>query len=444
MTTVDHTHDATARSWVESANADDTDFPVQNLPFCVFRRAGEDNSAIGVGIGDEILDLAACVRAGLMEGLRDDVLLAAVQPGLDGLLAISQANRLGLRHRLFSILAADGDHWKQAEAITSEITVSQSDVTFVLPFAIKDFTDFSASAHHGRRMPQVMGHGGPPPPNNGWLPIAYGARASTVVVSGTSIPLPKGQLGRGAGNAPEYGPCETMDYELELAIIIGGPGNDTGAPIPIDEAESHIFGIALLNDWSARDIHRWEATPLGPVLGKSFNSTLAPWVVTLEAMAPFRAPLNPGPEGMPDRLPYLSSSADKKSGGLDIECKASLATPATRDKGADPHQLSVSNSLDLHWSAAQLVTYVSSNGAKIGPGEILGTGTVSGPEPEQAGCIMELAWGGQKPLELAGGETRAFLEVGDELILTAQASREGRRTIGFGECRGILTPPTAQ
>lgn len=438
MPDIDHTHDLDAESWVTSANANDTDFPVQNLPFCAYRQGGNDG--IGVGIGDQILSLSACTKGGLLEGLTDEIILASVEPDLTSLLAITPASRVTLRHRLFSILAMSGDHAEQARSMEGELLVDQSEVEFVLPFAIADFTDFSASAHHGRRMPQVMGHGGPPPPNNGWMPIAYGARASTVVVSGTDIPLPKGQLGRGAGNMPEYAPCETMDYELELAIVIG-PGNEMGVPIPLDEAEKHIFGFALLNDWSARDIHRWESTPLGPVLGKSFNSTLAPWVVTLEATAPFRAPLNPGPEGLPDRLPYLTSSANQKSGGLDIQFEVSLDTPTTRSNRADPHRLSQSNSLDLHWTAAQLVTYVSSNGAKIGPGEILGTGTISGPEPEQAGCIMELAWGGQKPIELPDGETRAFLQVDDELILKAHASREGRRTIGFGECRGRLSPP---
>ena len=437
MATVDHTHHPSAESWVTSANAPETDFPVQNLPFCAFRHG--DVAGIGVGIGEQILSLSACARAGLLDGVGDAVVQECVKEKMDGLLAIQPAERQAMRHRLFDILAEGGDRAKQARSMEGELLVDQTAVELVLPFTITDFTDFSASAHHGRRMPQVMGHGGPPPPNNGWLPIAYGARASTVVVSGTPIPLPMGQLGRGKGNPPEYGPCETMDYELELAIVLG-PGNEMGMPIPVDEAEDHIFGFALLNDWSARDIHRWESRPLGPLLGKSFNSTLAPWVVTLEALAPFRAPLNPGPEELPDRLPYLVSPVDRKSGGLDIQFEVLLGTAATRENGTEPHRLSVSNSLDLHWTAAQLVTYVSSNGAKVGPGEILGTGTVSGPALEEAGCIMELAHGGQNPLELPGGETRAFLETGDEIILRAHAATEGRRTIGFGECRGQIVP----
>ena len=435
MTGIDHTHDPSAESWVTSANAPETDFPIQNLPFCAYRHG--ENTGIGVGIGDQILSLEACSRAGLLEGLGDVVSENCAQERLDGLLGIQPAERQALRHRLFDILAEDGARWKQARSMEGELLVDQSAVELVLPFTITDFTDFSASAHHGRRMPQIMGHGGPPPPNSGWLPMAYGARASTVVVSGTPIPLPMGQLGRGEGNPPEYGPCETMDYELELAIVLG-PGNEMGVPIPVAEAEDHIFGFALLNDWSARDIQQWESRPLGPLLGKSFSSTLAPWVVTLEAMAPFRGPLNPAPEELPDRLPYLVSPADRKSGGLDIQFEVFLGTTAMRSNGAEPHRLSISNSLDLHWTAAQLVSYVSSNGAKVGPGEILGTGTVSGPEVEEAGCIIELAHGGQNPLALPGGETRGFLEAGDEIILRAHAAAEGRRTIGFGECRGQI------
>ena len=435
MAGIDHTHDPSARSWVASANEPETDFPIQNLPFCAYRHG--ENAGIGVGIGDQILSLAACVGAGLLDGFGDRFTRGCVQEKLDGLLGIHPAERQALRHRLYDILAADGERGKQARSASDELLVGQSDVELVLPFTISDFTDFSASAHHGRRMPEIMGHGGPPPPNNGWLPIGYGARASTVVVSGTPIPLPAGQLGRGEGNPPEYGQCETMDYELELAIVLG-PGNEMGVPIPVAEAENHIFGFALLNDWSARDIQQWESRPLGPLLGKSFNSSLAPWVVTLEAMAPFRGPLNPAPEGLPDRLPYLVDPADRESGGLDIQFEVFLGTAAMRSGGGEPHRLSVSNSLDLNWTAAQLVSYVSSNGAKVGPGEILGTGTISGPAQEEAGCIIELSHGGQNPLELPNGETRGFLEIGDEIIFRARAAAEGRRTIGFGECRGQI------
>ena len=435
MTEIDHTHDPAARSWVASANDDGTDFPVQNLPFCAFRRGRA--GGVGIGIGDQIVMLGACAKTGLVEGLADDVIQSCAQDELNGLLAVTPADRNALRHRLFSILAEGGEHAERAHEIEGEITVAQTDVELVLPFKIADFTDFSASAHHGRRMPQIMGHAGPPPPNNGWLPIAYGARASTVVASGTPIPMPMGQLGRGPDTPPDYAKCETMDYELELGIVLG-PGNKMGEPIPIDEAEDHIFGVALLNDWSARDIQRWESTPLGPFLGKSFNSTLAPWVVTQEAMAPFRAPLSPPPPQLPERLPYLVSDADNASGGLGITLEAYLSTHAMRDAGTAPQRLSESSALDLHWTAAQLVAYHSSNGCKMGPGDVIGTGTVSGPAIEEAGCMMELSHGGQNPIELPGGETRGFVEIGDEVIFRGRASADGRRTIGFGECRGTI------
>ena len=442
MAQLDHTHDAAAQSWISSANAPDTDFPVQNLPFCSFRKPG-GTPGIGIGIGDRILDLAACLNAGLLEGLGEHIAQAAVKPGLDGLLPISPADRTGLRHRLFSILAADGDDGAEAERIADRITLRQSEAELLLPFSVREFTDFAASAHHARRMGKIMGGSGGPPPNTGWLPIAYNGRTSTIVVSGTPIPVPKGQVGRGPGQPPDYTACETLDYELELAIIIG-PGSEAGRPIPVDEAEDHVFGFALLNDWSARDIQRWESTPLGPLLGKSFNTTLGGWVVTQEAMAPFRASRNPGPGGLPTPLPYLLSRSDPLAGGLDLALDVHLSTPAMRKDNRTSQQLSRQNFLDMAWSPAQLVAYLTSNGCPLNAGDVIGSGTISGPAVEEAGCMMELTHGGSQPLNLPGGESRSFLEVGDEVTFRARASAEGHRSIGFDVCRGAVVEPVSR
>jgi len=318
------------------------------------------------------------------------------------------------------------------------VLVRRADAEMLLPAAVGDYTDFYASLHHATNVGKMLRPDNPLLPNYKWVPIGYHGRASSLVVSGTAVRRPSGQTEPPAGEAaPRFGPSRNLDYELEVGAFLG-PGNALGRPIPIAEAEGHVFGLVLVNDWSARDLQRWEYQPLGPFLAKSFATTVSPWVVTLEALAPFRGPLSPRPDGDPAPLPHLDHEDDRAHGGFDLRLEVRLLTSAMRERGDEPFAVSGSNARDLYWTLAQMVAHHSSNGCNLRPGDLIASGTVSGPTPEQRGCLLERTWRGSEPLALPGGEARRFLEDGDEVILRGRGEREGFAAIGFGECRGVV------
>jgi fumarylacetoacetase len=352
---------------------------------------------------------------------------------LNALLALGAGPRRALRTQLSALLAEDS----AARARVEPCLHAAADCTLHLPARIGDYTDFYVGIHHATNVGRVFRPDNPLLPNYKHVPIGYHGRASSIVPSGTPVRRPNGQRPRPEG--PSFGPCERLDYELELGLWIG-PGNDLGAPIPIGEAASHIAGYCLLNDWSARDIQAWEYQPLGPFLAKSFASTISPWIITPEALAPFRAAQPPRPEGDPQPLPYLLDAADQAAGGLDLALEALLATPGLREKGLPPHRLARSSARHMYWTAAQMVAHHSSNGCNLRPGDLLGSGTLSAPEPEGCGSLLETTRGWQQPVRLASGEERRALEDGDEIVLLARAERQGFASIGFGECRGRVMP----
>jgi fumarylacetoacetase len=415
----DETHDPELRSWVQSANEGDTDFPIQNLPFGVFRRAGsEEMPRVGVAIGDQIFDLAA---ADLMRA-----------DSLNGLMALGNAAATELRRELSRRLRAG------AEPMPSAL-VPMSDAELFLPAHVGDYTDFYASISHATNVGSMFRPDNPLLPNYKWVPIGYHGRASSIVVSGTDVRRPRGQTRDGSEGAPSFGPSKRLDYELEMGAFVGA-GNQMGAPISIDDAEAHLFGLCLVNDWSARDIQTWEYQPLGPFLAKSFATTVSPWVVTLDALAPFRIPAYRRAEGDPAPLPYLSSRNDTKSGGFDITLEVWLSSERSRAENAAPTLVSRGSFSQMYWTFAQMLTHHSSNGCNLRPGDLLASGTVSGPEKESRGCLLERTWRGTEPITLSTGETRTFLQDGDEVTIRGYCVAEGARRIGFGSCVGRVVP----
>ena len=437
MAQIDGTHDPKLRSWVASANGH-PDFPVQNLPLGVFAPPGGGPPRAGVAIGDMVLDLSAAHAAGVFSGEAARAAEAASDGALNALFALGAGPRRALRARLSELLAEGG---AEAERLRKALHRA-ADCAMRLPARIGDYTDFYVGIHHAANVGKLFRPDNPLLPNYKWVPIGYHGRASSVVPSGTPIRRPNGQRKRADEAAPSFGPCRNLDYELELGVWIG-PGNALGEPIPVGEAAGHVAGYCLLNDWSARDIQAWEYQPLGPFLAKSFGSTVSPWVVTPEALAPFRAPQRPRPEGDPAPLPYLLDGADQREGALALELEVLLLTPGLREKGLAPHRLALSDARHMYWTAAQMVAHHASNGCNLAPGDLLGTGTISAPGKEGFGSLLETTQGGKRPIALASGEERRFLEDGDEVVLRARARREGFATIGFGECRGAVLPASA-
>jgi fumarylacetoacetase len=431
---LDATHDASLQSWVESANDPQSDFPIQNLPFGRFRRLNVGEAwRIGIAIGDEILDLQ---RASIALEWPADVAenMPALAAGdLNTFMAAGASARNSLRQALSQALAAGST---QADAL-APCLVKQADAEMSLPCRIGDYTDFYTGIHHATAVGQLFRPDNPLLPNYKWVPIGYHGRSSSIVVSGEAVRRPLGQI-KGAGEAPPVlKPSERLDYELELGFIIG-EGNTLGESIDIDEADAHIFGVTLLNDWSARDVQAWEYQPLGPFLAKNFASTLSPWIVTLEALAPFRRPFT-RPEGDPPPLPYLSSAANSAVGLFDIKLEAWLQTADMRMAGHEGERLSNGNAADAaYWTPAQLVAHHTVNGCNLQPGDLLGSGTLSGAMPEQAGSLLELTQGGKNPISLRNGETRTFLADGDTLTLRAWCETGNARRIGFGPCTGTV------
>jgi fumarylacetoacetase len=435
MSALDFTHDPALRSWVASANADEADFPIQNLPYGRFRRAGSGEAwRIGVAVGDQVLDLRAAASAGRWDADVAALLRPLAAGDLIPLMDAGPAARRALRAALSHALAEGSD----VRAALAGGLVPQAQAELTLPCAIGDYTDFYTGIHHATAVGRLFRPDNPLLPNYKWVPIGYHGRASSIIPSGQAFRRPRGQI-KAAADAPGVGPSQRLDYELELGVLIGG-GNALGEPIPMARAEDHLFGLALLNDWSARDLQAWEYQPLGPFLAKSFATTLSPWVVTMEALEPFRVPFARA-EGEPQPLPYLDSPANRERGGLDLTVEAWLQTATMRAAGAAPAMLSRASMREAaYWTLGQLVAHHTVNGCNLRSGDLFGTGTLSGPRPEQGGSLLELSQGGEVPIPLPGGEARTFLQDGDTLILRAWCDRPGAKRIGLGECSATVLP----
>jgi fumarylacetoacetase len=435
MSMIDETHDPRRESWVASARGH-AEFPIQNLPFGVFAPPGGTPRG-GIAIGESIFDLRAGLEAGVFSGNAAIAAEAAAGSALNPLMALGKGPRIALRRRVSSLLAVDGAERAKIEPLADRLLHNAAECTLHLPAAVGGFTDFFAGIHHARNGGMRRDPNNPLNPNYKYVPVAYHSRASSVRPSGVPVRRPRGQRKAADEDRPSFGPSQKLDYELELAVWIG-PGNELGEPIPIAAADDHVFGLGLLNDWSARDVQSWESQPLGPFLGKNFGTTVSPWVVANEALAPFRIAQPARPAGDPRPLPYLWDDADQHSGAFDIALEALLMTEGLRAKGLPPQPMSASNTTDLYWTIAQLVAHHTCGGCNLAPGDLFGTGTISGATPEGYGSLMELSADGQRRITLASGETRSFLEDGDEVIFRAHCRKPGFVTIGFGECRARI------
>jgi fumarylacetoacetase len=434
---INETHDPHLRSWVESANRTGTDFPIQNLPLGVFRRAlTPEPPRVGVAIGDAILDLLLCHRAGLLDG---DAAIgeACADPSLNRLCSLGPDAWASLRRRISELLRED--RRRSFQSRVAPCLVSMTESVLELPVAIGDYSDFYASIFHATNVGSMLRPDEPLLPNYKYVPIGYHGRASSVVPSGTLVRRPTGQAKPESSGEPIVGPSRRLDYELEVGFVIG-PGNPLGTSIPVDDAERHLFGVCLVNDWSARDLQAWEYQPLGPFLSKSFATSISPWLVTLDALEPFRVAAFMRPPGDPDPLPYLDSAKERERGGLDIRLEVAIASEQMRAAKIAPFVLSRNSLRHLYWTPAQLLTHHASNGCNLRPGDLIASGTVSGPTRESRGCLLELAWRGTQPITLPTGETRAFLEDADEVIFKGWCEKDGWTRIGLGECRGTVLP----
>jgi fumarylacetoacetase len=427
MSGIDETHNPARRSWVESANGH-ADFPIQNLPLGIFSPAG-GHVRPGVAIGDMILDLG-----GVGALLPDRAAQTLTRTTLNGLMALHSADRVALRRRLSELLSDE-----RYRSLAEPVLHVAADCSLHLPATIGDYTDFYVGIHHATNVGALFRPDNPLLPNYKYVPIGYHGRASSVRPSGAPVVRPNGQRKRPDDAEPSYGPSRRLDYELELGIWVG-EGNPLGQPIPIGEAHGHIAGYCLLNDWSARDIQAWEYQPLGPFLAKNFHTTISPWVVTAEALAPFRVAQPPRAPGDPAPLPYLLDETDQQRGAYALELEVSLSSAAMRAQGLAPVLLSRGSATAMYWTMAQIVTHHASNGCNLQPGDLIGTGTISGAEEGAFGSLLEISRGGTHPVSLPTGETRTFLEDGDEIALHAVAKADGYAPIGFGPCRALILP----
>jgi fumarylacetoacetase len=432
MIELDHTHRADAVSWVASAQDPDTDFPIQNLPLGVFRR-DEETPRIGIAIGDRVLDLQGAFGLGLLPQLAN-LTDACSAPHLNALMTLGRPAARRLRRAVFDLLAFDSDARRHADVLL----IGMNEVQMLVPAQIGDFTDFFTSIHHARRTGEMFRPDTPLQPNFKHLPVAYHGRASSVVASGTPCVRPRGQLGMSPEGAV-YTPTQRLDFELEVGFYIG-PGNVLGASIGIDASEQQVFGLCLVNDWSARDIQRWESQPLGPFLAKSFMTSVSPWVVTLDALAPFRCPVPARAEGEPPVSRALNSEEHALHGAIDIALSVHLQTARMRSEGKAPAAVARPGFADQYWSIFQMLTHHASNGCNLRSGDLLSSGTVSGAEREHSGCLLELTNNGKEPLVLPNRESRSFLEDGDMVEFRGRCARDGYRSIGFGVCRGTVAP----
>lgn len=418
-------------SWIASANSPSADFPLANLPYGVFTHAHA--TRIGVAIGDQILDLRAAASEALLAGLPDAVVDACTASVLNPLMALGADAWSALRRRIMELLSTDAP--ASTQRALAPMLVPQRDAEMQLPAEIGDYTDFYASIHHATRVGKLFRPDNPLLPNYKYVPIGYHGRSSSIVSSGHAIRRPRGQSKPPQAAEPSYGPARNLDYELEVGVFIGA-GNALGEPIPIGEAERHVFGLCLVNDWSARDIQSWEYVPLGPFLAKNFATSISPWIVPLEALAAYRVPVATRPEGDPAPLPHLTSSTAHRD-AIDLTLEVFLQSQQMRDQGVAPVRVSRGNLRELYWSISQLVAHHASNGCNLRAGDLLATGTISGPDEGSEGCLLEMKHRAE-PLRLPTGETRVFLEDGDEVTLRAYAEREGLPRIGFGACSGRI------
>jgi fumarylacetoacetase len=429
---INATHNPSLRSWVESANHKDTDFPIQNLPFGVFRERNETDGRIGVAIGDRILDLFACREAGLLLELPESLQEACGAPSLNSLMALGSWATLALRDRLSQLLQLNG----LTPPLETKIIIPMAEAELLLPANIGDYTDFYASIFHATNVGKLFRPNNPLLPNYKHIPIAYHGRASSIILSDTPVKRPQGQY-KTEDSTPTFGASQLLDYEMEVGFFVGS-GNELGEFISISKAEEHIFGLCLVNDWSARDIQAWEYQPLGPFLAKNFATTISPWVITLEALAPFRCPSFSRPEEDPQPLPYLYSPMDAEQGGLNLTVEVLLSSAQMREMGMEPYPLSRASFQQMYWTMAQMFTHHTSNGCNLRPGDLLASGTVSGSEEGSQGSLLEITKRGSEPIKLPSGESRSFLADGDEVIMRGYCEKEGYARIGFGECRGKI------
>jgi len=433
----DETHSSAALSWVSSANTADTDFPIQNLPFGVFQKDG--TARIGIGIGDQILDLRWAYQKGMLSSLGGLAPLCA-EATLKPLMEKGRAAARQVRRLAFQLLHAGS---AQQERVRAGL-VSMQEAEMMLPVEIGDFTDFYTSVHHARRGGKIARPSSPELfPNFKNLPIAYHGRASTVVPSGTLCRRPWGQFLTGSNDLSHMAPTQKLDFELEVGCYVG-PGNHHGQPIALVDTPQHIFGVCLVNDWSARDIQRWESQPLGPFLSKSFMTSVSPWVVTLDALQPFQVPPADRGDDAPRLSPYLDSPEHRLKGGLDITLQVLLRTSRMREDGRDAAVVTETRYANQFWTSFQMLAHHSSNGCNLRTGDLLSSGTVSDSEQSRAGCLFELTWDGTTPIPLPNGEQLTYLSDGDEVVFRGRCSRDGYRSIGFGTCSGLVIPALSQ
>jgi fumarylacetoacetase len=431
---LNETHDPTRRSFVASANAPGCDFPIQNLPFGVFRPAPGQPPRVGVAIGDQILDIV--MAAFHFDGLAGEAARVCGAPFLNSMMSLGPEAWSALRLSLSRALSAESG----ASSLLHPYLIPMTQAEVMMPVAFRNFTDFFASIFHASNAGRMFRPDNPLMPNYKYVPVAYHSRASSVRISGT-VPIrrPNGQRKSPTEAAPSFGPSRNLDFELEFGAFIG-TGNELGKSVPVGQAAEHIFGYCLLNDWSARDIQAWEYQPLGPFLGKNFGTTISPWVVTAEALAPFHTTAFARPEGDPAPLPHLDDTGDRQNGGLDITLEAYLATETMRRDGVAPHRLTQTSFALMYWTWAQMVAHHTSNGCNLEIGDLLGSGTVSGPEKSSWGSLLELTARGAEPIVLPNGEKRGFIEDGDEISFRGFCEKPGQTRIGFGECRAVVLP----
>jgi fumarylacetoacetase len=440
---LDHTHDPTLACWIDSANDPTGDFPIQNLPYGVFTADGRPRGPrIGVAIGDWILDLAEVGRVELLPDLSPEIATALGGSSLNGFMALGPDHWRAARHAISGLLDGDNPVLRDRRDLQDRVLVDRATATMHLPATVGDYTDFYASIHHATNVGSMFRPDNPLMPNYRHLPVGYHGRASSLVASGTPVRRPHGQTCADGADGPAYGPSRLLDYELEMGFFVG-PENQMGEPIGIERAHEHIFGMVIVNDWSARDVQKWEYQPLGPFNAKNFATTVSPWVVTLDALAPYRLAGPPRGADDPPLLDYLRPASDEaRQWGLDITVQVHLASEAMRSAGQDPLTVSRGSFADMYWTITQMLAHHSSTGCNMRPGDLLASGTVSGPAEDARGCLLERTWRGQNPIDLPDGTQRRFLQDGDEVVISAHAeSADGRAArIGFGDCRGVILP----
>lgn len=431
----DRSHDPSRATWIDGQSQKQSDFPIQNLPLGVFRESGEiSEGSIGIRILDQVVDLKSLAEEGLLDSLDARIQYAFAAPTLNGWLALSGSERRETRLFISDLLSTEVGADKRN--LVARHLHPIRDIEMVLPVQVGDYTDFYGSIDHAQRVGALFRPDNPLLPNYRWVPIGYHGRASSLVVDGTPINRPSGQ--KLIGDTPSFEPTSRLDYELEIGAWIG-PGNDLGEPLSLEEVDEHFAGISLLNDWSARDIQAWEAQPLGPFLGKNFATSISPWLVTAEALLPFRCPSRTRASGEPEPLAYLSSDKNRQSGGIDAIVEVWIQSLKMREESIPHYPLSSARLADLYWTIGQMIAHHSSNGCSLEAGDLMGTGTVSGKEVNSAGCLLELTGGGENPVRLPSGEIRRFLEDGDEIVLRGHLRGNGEfQQIGLGECRGIV------